>query len=154
MKPQLTLATLLLAALTPAALACTPNPDPDMRPWKDRVAGSSPMFIGTVVEIRGEGGEVWLDPPVCETPGATKECEAFHYGLPTVVFEVEVPINGISETTFTIEQGRGSDCRIEFGLGQRWVFAGNFNDSPSMYLNESYDWQQAAEARKAAGGTE
>jgi hypothetical protein len=154
MKRQLILGVVLLAAMAPPALACTPNPDPDMRPWKDRVAGSSPMFIGTVVEIRGEGGEVWVDPPECETPGATKECEAFHYGLSTVVFEVEMPINGIADTTFTIEQGHGSDCMVEFRLGQRWLYAGNFNDSPSMYLNESYDWEQAAEARKAGATTQ
>ena len=143
-------AGVVLAFLVPqAALACTPNPDPDMRPWKDRVAGSSPMFIGTVVEIQGADGHVWHDPPVCETPGANKECEAYHYGLATVVFEVEVPINGVTEPTFAIEQGHGSDCMVEFRLGQRWLFAGNLNESPSMYLNESYDWQQAAEARKA-----
>jgi len=139
-----------IAALVPqAALACTPNPDPDMRPWAQRVSGSNPMFIGTVVEIRGADGQVWLDQPKCETPGATKECEAFHYGYPvTVVFEVEVPINGVSEPTFIVEQGRGSDCRVEFRLGQRWLYAGNQNDSPSMYLNESYDWQQAHPGQK------
>lgn len=108
------------------------------------------MFIGTVVEIRGADGQVWTDTPECETRGATKECEAFHYGFSTVVFDVEVPISGITEPTFTIEQGHGSDCMVEFRLGQRWLFAGNQNDSPSMYLNESYDWQQAAEARKAS----
>jgi hypothetical protein len=143
------LAAFALVALPQAALACTPNPDPDMRPWKDRVAGSSPMFIGTVVEIRGADGQVWLDTPECETRGATKECEAYHYGSGTVVFDVEVPIIGITELTFTIEQGHGSDCMVEFRLGQRWLYAGNLNESPSMYLNESYDWQQAADARKA-----
>jgi hypothetical protein len=142
---------LSLALLAQPALACTPNPDPDLRPWAQRVKGANPMFIGTVVEIRGADGQVWLDPPACETAGATPECEAYHYGYPvTVVFEVEVPMNGVTEPTFTVEQGRGSDCRIEFGLGQRWLFAGNFIDSPSMYLNQSYDWDQAAAARKGA----
>lgn len=138
-----------VAALLPqAALGCSPNPNPDLRPWAQRVAGSNPMFIGTVVEIRGADGQVWIDEPRCETPGASKECDAFYYGFATVVFAVEVPINGLTEPTFTLEQGRGSDCRIEFGLGQRWLYAGQTIDSPSMYLNRSYDWEQAAEARK------
>jgi hypothetical protein len=68
-----------------------------------------------------------------------------------VVFDVEVPISGITEPTFTVEQGHQTDCRVEFGLGQRWLFAGNFNESPSMYLNQSYDFQQAIE--KAATGS-
>src|SRR5690349_20218401 len=102
--------------LTQGALACTPNPDPDMRPWAQRVAGANPMFIGTVVEIRSENGQAWQEEPKCETMGATKECEAFFYGFATVTFEVEVPINGVSEPTFTIEQGRGTDCRVEFRL--------------------------------------
>jgi hypothetical protein len=138
-----------LVVLSQPALACTPNPDPDLRPWKERVAGSSPMFIGTVIEIRGEQGEVWLDPPACETPGATRECEAFNYGLASVVFDVEVPISGVIGPTFTVEQGRGMDCRVEFRLGQRWLYAGNWNESPSMYMNESYDWGQAAATRNA-----
>jgi hypothetical protein len=137
---------LLLAVVPQVALACTPNPDPDMRPWKERVAGSSPMFIGTVVEIRGAGGEVWHEAPTCETRGATKECEAYHYGSATVVFDIEVPINGVTDPIFTVEQGHGSDCMVEFRLGQRWLFAGNFNESPSMYLNESYDFGEALKA--------
>ena len=134
---RLLLAGLMAVALPGAALACTPNPDPDMRPWAERVAGSSPMFVGTVTEIRGAEGQVWTTAPVCETPGATKECEAFHYGISDVVFTVELPIAGELGKTFVIEQGHGSDCMVEFGLGQRWLFAGNFNDSPSMYLNEA-----------------
>jgi hypothetical protein len=141
-------AALVLAGTMVPALGCTPNPDPDLRPWKERVAGSSPMFIGTVVEIRGADGQAWRQEPACETRGANEECEAFHYGFVSVVFDVEVPINGITEPTFTVDQGRGSDCRIEFGLGQRWLFAGNFNDSPSMYLNQSYDYEQALKARQ------
>jgi len=140
----------MVFAATPA-LACLPNPDPDLRPWKDRVAGSSPMFIGTVIEIRGEDGTVWKVPPKCETTGATKECEAFYFGLATVVFEVEVPINGVTEPTFTVEQGHGMDCRVQFDLGQRWLYAGNFNESPSMYMNESDDYQKAI---AAAAGTD
>jgi hypothetical protein len=122
-----------------AALACTPNPDPDLRPWGQRVTGSNPMFVGTVVEIRGAGGQVWTEPPTCETPGANAECEAYHWGLADVVFAVELPIIGDLKLgdAFVIEQGHGSDCRIEFRIGQRWLFAGNFNESPSMYLNEA-----------------
>ena len=142
MRKEALAVAVLLVNLPQMALACTPNPDPDMRPWKDRVAGSSPMFIGTVVEIRGAGGEVWREPPACETRGATKDCEAYHYGSATVMFEVEVPINGTTEPTFSVEQGHGSDCMVEFGLGQRWLYAGNFNESPSMYLNQSYDFEQ------------
>ena len=130
----------LMALLTPAtALACTPNPDPDLRPWGQRVEGSNPMFIGTVTEIRGADGQVWTTAPTCETRGANPECEAFHYGFADVVFTVELPINGDLKLgdSYIIEQGRGSDCRVEFGLGQRWLFAGYFNDSPSMYLNEA-----------------
>ena len=150
MRRSIIVGALALVALPPAALACEPNPNPDMRPWKDRVAGSSPMFIGTVVELRGADGQVWRDAPDCPRASASKECEAFNNGSATVVFDVEVPIHGIANSTFTIEQGFGSDCRVRFDLGQRWLFAGNFNESPSMYLNQSYDWQQAAEARKAA----
>lgn len=136
------IAALVLAAAPQAAIACTPNPDPDLRPWKEKVAGGK-MFIGTVVEIRGEDGTVWTVEPKCETMGATKECEAFFYGMATVVFDVEVPINADYGPTFEVEQGRGMDCRIEFRLGQRWLYIGNFNDSPSMYLNQSYDYEQA-----------
>jgi hypothetical protein len=145
---RLVLAALLLVGTMVPALGCTPNPNPDLRPWKERVAGSSPMFVGTVVEIRGANGEVWQEPPECETRGANEECEAFHYGFVTVVFDVEVPISGITEATFTVDQGRGSDCRIEFGFGQRWLYAGNFIDSPSMYLNQSYDYEQAMKGRE------
>jgi hypothetical protein len=132
--------TLLAAAfaLTPAAaLGCMPNPDPDLRPWGERVAGSNPMFIGTVTEIRGQNGEVWTETPKCKTIDA--ECEAFHYGLASVVFTVELPINGDLRLGdfYIIEQGRMSDCRIEFRLGQRWLYAGFVLDSPSMYLNEA-----------------
>ena len=148
MRRSIIVGALALVALPQAALACEPNPNPDMRPWKDRVAGSSPMFIGTVVELRGADGQVWRDAPDCPRARASKECEAFNNGSATVVFDVEVPIHGIADSTFTIEQGFGSDCRVRFDLGQRWLFAGNFNESPSMYLNQSYDWQQAAEARK------
>jgi hypothetical protein len=148
---KLSVAVPAMLVLTQTALACSPNPNPDLRPWKERVAGSDPMFIGTVTEIRGADGQVWRAEPRCETRGANKECEAFHYGFATVVFEVEVPINGITGPTFVLEQGRGTDCRIEFGLGQRWLYAGFFIDSPSMYLNQSYDWQQAAEGRKGKG---
>jgi hypothetical protein len=145
---RLVLAALVVSATMVPALGCSPNPDPDLRPWKERVVGSSPMFIGTVVEIRGADGDVWQVAPECETPGATKECEAFYYGLGTVVFEVELPIAGITEPTFTVEQGRGSDCRLEFGLGQRWLFAGNYLESPSMYLNQSYDYEEAMKGRQ------
>jgi hypothetical protein len=72
---------------------------------------------------------------VCATRGANPECEAFHYGSGEVVFAVELPIAGDLGKTFVVEQGHGSDCMVEFGLGQRWLFAGNFNESPSMYLN-------------------
>lgn len=122
-----------------AALACTPNPDPDLRPWGQRVAGSDPMFVGTVVEIRGEGGQVWTQPPTCETPGANPECEAYHRGFADVVFTVELPITGDLKLgdAFVVEQGHGSDCMVEFRIGQRWLFAGNLNESPSMYLNEA-----------------
>ncbi len=133
MRLHLALAVVALA-MPSAALACTPNPDPDLRPWGERVAGSSPMFVGTVTEIRG-GGYVWTVAPTCETRGANKECEAFHYGIGEVVFAVELPIAGELGKTFVVEQGHGSDCMVEFGLGQRWLFAGNFNESPSMYLN-------------------
>jgi hypothetical protein len=128
----------LAALLTPAAaLACTPNPDPDLRPWGQRVAGAPLMFVGTVTEIRGREGHVWTEAPVCETRGANKECEAFHYGLSDVVFTVELPIAGDLKLgdSFIVEQGHGSDCMIEFGLGQRWIYVDHFNDSPSMYLN-------------------
>ena len=54
MRLHLALAVAVLA-MPSAALACTPNPDPDLRPWGERVAGSSPMFVGTVIEIRGGG---------------------------------------------------------------------------------------------------
>jgi hypothetical protein len=145
---RLAFAVLVLAGTVVPSLGCTPNPDPDLRPWKERVAGSSPMFIGTVVEIRGEDGTVWQVAPECETPGATRECEAFHYGFATVVFEVELAIAGVAEATFTVEQGRGSDCRVEFGLGQRWLYAGNFLESPSMYLNQSYDYEQAMKGQQ------
>lgn len=138
-----------LVALPPqAGLACTPNPDPDLRPWKQRVAGSSPMFIGTVIEIRGQNGHVWKVAPECETRGASKECEAFFFGPAIVVFDVEVPIAGVREPTFLIEQGFGTDCRVRFDLGQRWLFAGNMNESPSMYLNESHDYRQRLAAGK------
>ena len=63
MRRSIIVGAMALVALPQAALACTPNPNPDMRPWKDRVAGSSPMFIGTVVELRGADGQVWLDAP-------------------------------------------------------------------------------------------
>ena len=148
---SLILAALLLTGAIVPALGCTPNPNPDLRPWKERVAGSSPMFIGTVMEIRGEDGTVWQVAPECETPGANKECEAFNYGFNEVVFEVELPIAGVTERTFTVEQGHGSDCRIEFRLGQRWLFAGNMLESPSMYLNESEYYEQAIAAMKEAG---
>ena len=125
-------------ALSPVtALACEPNPSPDLRPWAQRVAGSDPMFIGTVAEIRGEDGQVWNKEPVCVTLSATRECEAFHYGFNTVVFAIEVPITGKLGETFEVEQGHGTDCRLEFYLGQRWIFAGNFIDSPSMYINDT-----------------
>jgi hypothetical protein len=151
MKRSIIISLIALVVLPAPALACTPNPNPDMRPWKHRVAGSSPMFIGTVVELRGVDGQVWLDPPDCPTPGANSECEAFNYGFATVVFEVEIPVHGITASTFTVDQGFGTDCRLRFDLGQRWLFGGNSNKSPSMYLNQSYDWQQAADARKASG---
>jgi hypothetical protein len=95
------------------------------------------MFIGTVTEIRGENGEVWTTAPKCKGPGVSAECDAFLYGLATVVFTVELPINGDLKLgdSYLIEQGFGSDCRIPFALGQRWLFAGNLIDSPSMYLN-------------------
>ena len=96
MRRSIIVGAMALVALAQAALACEPNPNPDMRPWKDRVAGSSRMFIGTVVEIRGADGQVWLDAPDCPTASANKECQAFNYGFPTVVFDVEVPIHGIA----------------------------------------------------------
>src|SRR6478735_4657217 len=80
MKRSIIVGAMALVALQQAALACEPNPNPDMRPWKDRVAGSSPMFIGTVVELRGADGQVWLDAPDCPTAAANKECEAFNHG--------------------------------------------------------------------------
>lgn len=128
------LASMIALCLPATALACTPNPDPDLRPWAERVAGSSPMFIGTVVEIRGQDGRSWTEPPVCETRGANTDCEAFHYGTSDVVFTVELPIEGELGATFVVEQGHGSDCLLEFGLGQRWLFAGNSNELPSLYL--------------------
>lgn len=130
----------VVLALSPAtALACTPNPNPDLRPWGQRVEGSDPMFIGTVTEIRGADGQVWTEEPKCKTPGQNAECEAFYYGFADVVFTVELPINGDLKLgdEFVIDQGHGSDCRVQFGIGQRWLFAGNFNDSPSMYLNQA-----------------
>lgn len=141
---RIALRRVLIASLAAVAgcgqvLACTPNPDPDVRPWGERIAGSDPMFVGTVVEIRGSGGEVWTEAPTCETRGATPECEAFHYGTGEVVFAVELPIAGDLKLgdAFVVEQGHGSDCMVEFRIGQRWLFAGNFNESPSMYLNEA-----------------
>jgi hypothetical protein len=133
----LAVAVMVVPALTGAALGCTPNPNPDLRPWGERIAGSDPMFVGTVIEIRGKDGQVWTEEPVCETAGANAECEAFHYGLGEVVFAVELPINGdlVLGDRFVVEQGHGTDCRVQFGLGQRWIYAGNFNESPSMYLN-------------------
>jgi hypothetical protein len=127
------------------ALACSPNPNPDLRPWAERVAGASPLFVGTVTEIRSSLGYVWTVPPKCETPGATPECVEFSDGFNDVVFTVEVPISADVERgdSFVIAQGHGSDCRVEFGLGQRWIYAGNTIESPSMYLNQSYDWEQA-----------
>lgn len=121
-----------------AALACTQNPNPDLRPWGQRVAGSNPMFVGTVTEIRGEDGEIWTEAPKCKTAASSPACEAFYYSFVNVVFTVELPINGDLRLgdSFVVEQGRMSDCRIEFRIGQRWLFAGNFLESPSMYLNE------------------
>ena len=138
MKPHL-LAACILLTLPTAALACTPNPDPDMRPWGHRVSGASPMFIGTVVEIRGKDGQAWTAPPKCEWAEATKECSAFNFGFNEVVFAVELPINGDLKLgdAFIVEQGHGSDCMVEFRVGQRWLYAGNLNESPSMYLNEA-----------------
>jgi len=129
----------LFALLPAAAFACTPNPDPDLRPWGERVAGAPLMFVGTVTEIRGRDGQVWTATPACETRGATKDCEAFHYGLSDVVFAVELPIAGDLKLgdAFVVEQGHGSDCMIEFRIGQRWIYVDDFNDSPSMYLNEA-----------------
>jgi hypothetical protein len=109
------------------------------------------MFVGTVMEIRGEDGTVWRREPECGSASATTECEAFNHGLATVVFEVELPIAGVTGTSFSVEQGRGTDCRIEFGLGQRWLFAGNLLESPSMYLNESEYYRQAISESEAAG---
>ena len=133
------LAGLIALALPGAALACTPNPDPDLRPWGERVAGAPLMFVGTVTEIRGREGHVWTETPTCETRGANAECEAFHYGFSDVVFTVELPIAGDLKLgdAFIVEQGHGSDCMIEFRLGQRWIYVDHFNDSPSMYLNEA-----------------
>jgi hypothetical protein len=136
------LRTLLAAVLVlfPATvLACTPNPDPDLRPWGERVAGAPLMFVGTVTEIRGSEGHVWTETPKCESRESTRECKAFHLGFSDVVFTVELPIAGNLKLgdSFVVEQGHGSDCMIEFRPGQRWIYVDHFNDSPSMYLNEA-----------------
>lgn len=127
----------VLAFAPATTLACEPLPTFDPRPWAERVAGADPLFIGKVVEIRGETGRVWDKEPVCPVLDATPECAAFHYGFNIVVFAIEVPITGKLGERFEVEQGRGTDCRLEFYLGQRWIFAGNSIDSPSMFINDT-----------------
>lgn len=135
MKRRAFLGTLALMALPQAAFACEPPVDPDMRPWAERIVGVETVFVGTVTEIRGSEGQVWTAEPECAAGRRVGECEAYWYGFNDVVFTVELPVRGITDKTFIVEQGRGTDCMIEFGIGQRWIYAGNAMDAPSMYLH-------------------
>lgn len=135
MKRQLILGILALLVQPQITFACAPPENPDIRPWAERIVGVEPVFVGTVTEIRGTDGQVWTAEPDCPTRRGSAVCQAFWDGFNDVVFSVELPIRGITDKTFVVQQGHGTDCMTEFGLGQRWIYAGNTLDAPSLYLH-------------------
>jgi hypothetical protein len=57
----------------------------------------------------------------------------------SVVFTVEHPLRGIDAKSFTLPRTGLSSCHIRFGVGERWVFGGEYLMEPSMLLGRAED---------------
>jgi hypothetical protein len=112
--PALPVIALLLSAAE--ANACqidwpTSKPQPT---WDESVAEADILFIGRVATI----------------------LPSFRYGWSSrVIFLVEDWIRGENGVLFETEQGSGGDCRNEFLVGDRVIFAGDGFFDPTFTLS-------------------
>lgn len=115
-----------LTAVLPA-LGCQPLEDPPS--WAEWIWASSPVFVGTVVEIK----------PIAQCKTLPQERQ----GNLCAVLSVDDDIRGGLAAVHEVEQytvpQTSCDHSVPFVVGERWMLVGDYNGYPSERLTGPAD---------------
>jgi hypothetical protein len=116
------------------ALGCMPFPDPPT--WEEWIWASSPIFVGTVIEVKPLAA--------CETLPQARQDNV------CVVLSVDDDIRGGLAATHEVEQytepETSCDRSVPFEIGERWLLVDDSNGYPSERLSGKSEMDIAARA--------